>query len=267
MSKAFAKDAMKTKIGIMIENGRKEITTGEELDEFLIGSLISYMDNNKIFKHGGFLVKTTNEYFIYITSDFLQKKRVYFKNVSKMWVGDVFSIKNDLVSLTKTSQKKTNFPVKINNTILYYGRNNFDKKRFMNTDRYQKIIQWYKYFIDLNFDPNIESQKMDKNQLTQILKKYNISKENLKNILKDLTFFKENIDASVPQKFGDSIDLEIGIEFVFDGKNYNVSFDIDYSGNKGCWTWDDDYQAEDEDEPQYILRMAICEYLNDNYPR
>lgn len=29
---------------------------------------------------------------------------------------------------------------------------------------------------------------------------------------------------------------------------------------------ENDYRAEYDNEPQNILRLAICEYLNDNYP-
>jgi hypothetical protein len=266
-SSKIAKDTVKTKIDIMIENGRKEITTQKELEKYLSGSPISYIDINNTFKSGGFLLKTMDKYFIYVTPDFLLKKRVYFKNVSKMWIGDVYSIKNDLISLTETSQKKTNFPVKINNIIIYYGRSNFDKKRFMNTVRYEKIVQWYKYFIDPNYDPKTDSLKMDKTQLLQILKKYNISKEKLNNILKHLTYFKENINTTIPEKFGDKMDMQISIEIIFDGKKYDISFYTDFSCNSGHWHWDDEWQAEVDDEPQNILRGAVCEYLDKNYPQ
>lgn len=108
-------------------------------------------------------------------------------------------------------------------------------------------------------------KEMDKKQLTEILKKYDLSKKNLKQILEHLTYFKEHIDATVPTKFGDSIDLNIFVEFIFDDVKYDIGFYVDYSGNAGSWCWEDGYQAEDEDELQFILRMAICQYLDAHY--
>ena len=136
------------KISKMIENGRIEITTKEELEEFPIGSLISYMNNNNYFKIGGFLTKITDEYFIFITSDFKQKYRVRYQYINKMWIGDVFSVKNDLVSIVPTTKTKTNYPVKVNNIVVYYAPNNFGVSRFKHTAKYKSMIQWTEYFIN-----------------------------------------------------------------------------------------------------------------------
>lgn len=144
--KKMDKASLSAKISNMIEYGRKEITTKEELEEFPIGSLISYMNKNNIFKTGGFIIKFSDEYFIYIMPDFTTKYRVRYKNVLKMWAGDVYSVKNDIVSIVKSLNKKTNFPVKLDNIVIYYGKNNFDVKRFMNTDKYKNMIKWYEFF-------------------------------------------------------------------------------------------------------------------------
>lgn len=145
------KDFIKARISKMIKNGRKEITTKEELEEFSIGSLISYITNNNIFKPGGFIIDFADDYFIYITHDFLQKYRIRYINIKKMWAGDPFIVTNDIVSLVKSSQKKTNFPVKIGDITVYYGQKNFDKDRFRNTDKYQLYLKWYNYFIDPDY--------------------------------------------------------------------------------------------------------------------
>lgn len=140
------KDYVKAKISNLIENGRKEITTKEELEQFPIGSLISYMNKNNEFKIAGFITKFSDDYFIYIVPDFTQKYRVRYTNVIKMWVGDVYSVKKDIISFTKTSKNKTDFPVKLNNVILYYAKHNFDKKRYMNTNKYEISCKWIDYF-------------------------------------------------------------------------------------------------------------------------
>lgn len=55
---------------------------------------------------------------------------------------------------------------------------------------------------------------------------------------------------------GDSLDLSI--EFIYDDVKYDIPFYVDFSGNAGYWTWNDDLR--------FILRLAICEYLNNSYP-
>lgn len=142
-----AKDTLENKLLKFIEYGRKEITSKKELEKFPIGSILSYMNINNQFKQGGFIIKFADDYFIFITLDFSTKYRVRYKNVSKMWAGDVFNIHNDFISFTESSQKKTNFPVKINDSIIYYATSDLDKKDFMSTDHYKKLINWYNYFI------------------------------------------------------------------------------------------------------------------------
>lgn len=145
--KSINRAAIAAKIDTLIENGRKEITTKEELEKFPIGSLISYMNKNNIYKLGGFIIKFADEYFIYITPDFTTKYRVRYRNILKIWVGDVYSVTNDVVSLVKTKQKKTKFPVKIDNIVVYYAARLFDFKRFMNTERYRIMNNWFNYFV------------------------------------------------------------------------------------------------------------------------
>jgi hypothetical protein len=145
-TKIISKAVCAAKISIMIENGRKECTSKEELEEFSIGSLISYMNKNNVFKQGGFIIKFADEYFIYITADFTTKYRARYKNILKMWVGDVYSVQNDIVSIVKTKQKKTNLPIKVNNVIVYYAAKKFDAIRFKHTKKYQNIMKWYDYF-------------------------------------------------------------------------------------------------------------------------
>lgn len=145
------KDAIKIRIKKMIKNGRLEITSKEELEEFDIGSLISFMNNTGIFKLGGFITKFADDFFIYITPDLSQKYRVRYVNIQKMWVGNPFICRNDLVSIVKTNQTKTNFPVKIGNIIVYYAQKKFDMDRFRCTDKFEQYIKWYKYFVDPEF--------------------------------------------------------------------------------------------------------------------
>ena len=145
-TKVVNKALFASRIEVMIENGRHEITTKKQLEKYPIGSLISYLNINNVFRPGGFIIKFTPEYFIYISPDFTTKYRARYNHIQTIWVGSVYHTKNDFVSIVQTSQKKTNFPVIVNDIIIYYGKNTFDIKRFQNTDKYKKIIQWCQYF-------------------------------------------------------------------------------------------------------------------------
>lgn len=140
------KSVLLTKITELIDNGRAEITTKDELTKYSIGSLISYMNKNGIFKTAGFLIKVASEYFIYITPDFQQKYRVYFSNVQKMWAGDVYKVKNDIVSIVASKNKATKFKLEINGIVIYYAKDSYSLKRFRNTQKYQRIVKWCDYF-------------------------------------------------------------------------------------------------------------------------
>lgn len=141
------KDIINAKILMMLENGRIEVTNKEELEKYPIGSLISYININDEYKEGGFITKFRDDYFIYITTDFTNKYRARYKNVKMMIVGDVYKVKRDVISLTKTTQKtKTKFPIIVGGICIRYAQGNFDSKRYMSTDRYKILTQWYDYF-------------------------------------------------------------------------------------------------------------------------
>ncbi|AYV85332.1 MAG: hypothetical protein Satyrvirus11_14 [Satyrvirus sp.] len=142
------KATISAKISIMLENGRKEIISKEELEKFPIGSLISYTNVNNTFKIGGFITKFSYDHFVYIDTSFSQKFRVRYKNILKMFAGCVFSTKNDFVSLVPAHQKVSNFPVVIGNVTVYYAKNNFDKKRYLHTQKVMTSMHWCNYFLN-----------------------------------------------------------------------------------------------------------------------
>ncbi len=129
------KARLECKIEVFLENGRKEITTKKQLEKYTIGSLISYMNKSNIFRPGGFIIKFAEEYFIYISPDFKTKYRARYKNIQKMWVGDVYKVKHP-----------TNFEIKVNDIIIYYAKDSYDTRRFKHTDKYKRLIAWNDYF-------------------------------------------------------------------------------------------------------------------------
>lgn len=140
------KSILELKLETLIENGRQEITTKKELEEFQIGSLISYINTNGIFKVGGFVTKITDEYFIYLDDEFENKFRVRFNNVKKMYVGNVYDTKNDIVSIVKSDKTETKYPVTIDDIIVYYGYDSHDMKRYLHTKKYKLMDKWITYF-------------------------------------------------------------------------------------------------------------------------
>ena len=133
-------------IETIIENGRKEITTKEELEKFPIGCIISYLNNDDIFRPGGFIIKFKPEYFIYITVDFSTKYRARYSHIQKMWVGDVYNTRNDFVSIVPATRAETNFPVIVDDVVVHYATSNYDAKRFKHTDKYLTMMKWCEYF-------------------------------------------------------------------------------------------------------------------------
>lgn len=144
--KVINKAAFALKIDTMVKNGRKEITTKKQLEKYPIGSLISYLNNQNIFRPGGYIIKFNPEYFIYITSDFTAKYRARYSHIQKMWVGSVYETKNDFASIVPTAQAKTKFPLIVNGIVIYYASDAYDIRRYTFTEKYKKIIKWCEYF-------------------------------------------------------------------------------------------------------------------------
>lgn len=48
--------------------------------------------------------------------------------------------------ITPTTAKSTKFPVRIGDTVVYYAKDNFDRMRFKNTNKYSKYLAWYENF-------------------------------------------------------------------------------------------------------------------------
>ena len=143
------KARLATKMSNFVEYGRQEISSPNiktKIEKYPIGSMISYTNKMDIFREGGFITKFANDYFIYVTPDFKTKYRVKYKNITKVWIGDVYKTKNDLVSIVKSTQEKTKFPVKLGETIIFYALTNYDAKRFKHTKKYQLMCSWYDYF-------------------------------------------------------------------------------------------------------------------------
>ena len=141
------KSNSKGKIANLLYNGRVELTTKEELEEYEIGTMISYMNKLKLFVNGGFVTELGSSYFCYVTLDFKRVKKVNYEDVIKMWVGDVFKMVNDWISLVPTQNSKTNYPIEVAGVVIYYSPNRYNMIRFLTTVKYTRLIQWCEYFL------------------------------------------------------------------------------------------------------------------------
>lgn len=144
------KSSLSLKISTMVENGRKQISTKEELEEYPIGSLISYMTKGGIFRKAGFLDKLEKESFVYLSADFNSRRRVKYANIKKIWIGTVYETKNDIVSIIPSENKKTKFFAKIGNVVVYYAADSHSVGRFKHTQKYQRMTKWHDLYG--NFD-------------------------------------------------------------------------------------------------------------------
>ena len=143
------KAALSLRLEQFKKNGRKKIKTKEELEEFPYGSLISYMKNDGVFRSAGFIDKFEDTSFVYCSLDFKQRVRVKYSCIDKMWVGDVYKVKNELVCM-KPSMKETNYPLKIGGTVVLYARDTYVIKRFKLTNKYKTILKWYDRYGNSN---------------------------------------------------------------------------------------------------------------------
>lgn len=132
------KALVKAKIKTLLDNGRKKITTKEELCEEPLGSLVSYITTDGLYRSGGFLRAIKDTYFalqggtVQMPISFC----VQFENIKAMYVGSP-------VRSTNRKKKKTNFPVKIGDKVVYYAKDNFDRNRFKATKRYKDMKKWF----------------------------------------------------------------------------------------------------------------------------
>jgi hypothetical protein len=142
------KAVLSAKIESMIKNGRKEITTKKQLEKFPIGSLISYFNNENIYRSGGYIKKFGDDYFVYLTSDFERNVRVRYKNVSKMFAGNVYETKNDVVSIVPSKAKKSKHFAKIGDTVVLYATTATLVTRYEHTQKYLRMKKWHELFGD-----------------------------------------------------------------------------------------------------------------------
>lgn len=158
------KALVKAKIKKLLENGRVEIETKKQLENFPLGSLVSYMTIDDLYRSGGFLKTIKDDYFVLVggTSGNPISFSVQFDNIKSMYVGNPFETKKDEVSIVPTKKAKTRYPVKIGDTVVYYANDVYDYKRFLETEKYKRYIKWYESFGKKKIEVNDEDKPKKK---------------------------------------------------------------------------------------------------------
>lgn len=192
----------------------------------------------------------------------------YYKEAEELEEGDGIC---DIDFVPESEKIKLRDLIKSSKTTTYYKVSNYRISKHVlkgknNSFRIPAGDSGVGWPLDVDILKLIRINKMSIDQITNKLKKYNISKSIIKQLLDHISYFEEHIDKNNIKEIGDRILLNISITYIFDNKKHDVDFDIDYSGNSVNWIWTDDYEYDDENDLQYILRNAVCKYLNSHYP-
>jgi hypothetical protein len=79
-----------------------------------------------------------------------------------MYVSNPLKTKKNEISISESDKEKTNFPVKIGKTVVYWAKSSFDRQKYMNTQKYKNMVDWFDVFGP-DFDGKIK-QYFNKNE-------------------------------------------------------------------------------------------------------
>lgn len=63
-----------------------------------------------------------------------------------MYVGDVYKVKNDVVSISPTEMKPTNYPIIVDGITVYYAGNKFHYRAYTASAKYENRLKWLHIF-------------------------------------------------------------------------------------------------------------------------
>lgn len=113
----------------------------KELQNFPKHIHISYVTKENLYRAGGFLRKVDEKdnYIVLFVPDKKLSFPVQLKNVKELWIKTI-QRKAVETEIKPTTQKPTNFPVEIEDVIIYYGRDSYDRRRYMTTSKYKSMM-------------------------------------------------------------------------------------------------------------------------------
>ena len=147
------------KIQRLIDAGRAEIETKEQLENFPMGSLVSYVTKEGLYRSGGFLRTIQDEYFC------LQGGQVgnsisfpvQFKNIKSMYVGN--SAVRHFPEPVETDKKETKWPSYVGDIVVNYARDKWNRERYESTLKYK---YWVEQFEKYNTAPARKTKRKTK---------------------------------------------------------------------------------------------------------
>lgn len=120
-----------------IENAKEQL--GKRL-------LISYILKDGKYRSGGFLTANSDYYFVLLGGQIDNKISfsIQYMNVDTIYIRKV-NKKNATkpIKPVPTLHLKTRFPVKIDDIVVYYAKDNFDRRRFMDTQKYSNMKNYH----------------------------------------------------------------------------------------------------------------------------
>jgi len=106
---------------------------------------ISYITKDGQYRSGGFLTGISEYYFVVLGGQINNKISfsVQYSNVKELYAKQIQSHQSTTpIKPIKTKKPKTKFPVKINNIVVYYAKDNYDRRRFKQTNKYKRMIKY-----------------------------------------------------------------------------------------------------------------------------
>jgi hypothetical protein len=105
--------------------------------------IISYILKDGKYRSGGFLTANSDYYFALLGGQIGAKISfsVQYSNVKTIYVR---KITKKPVKPVQTEHPKTKYPIKVGKIVVYYARDNYDRRRFMNTQKYAQMLKYNK---------------------------------------------------------------------------------------------------------------------------
>lgn len=141
------------KIQEMLDKGATKIEKPkyhklEELKETLGNRLfISYITKKGAYRSGGFLTANSEHYFVLLGGQATNKISfsVQYSKIQAIYVRKVKAkTSKKYIKPVPSAHEKTKYVVKVGDVPVYYGKDNFDKNRFMSTKKYAGMMRYHK---------------------------------------------------------------------------------------------------------------------------
>lgn len=142
---------------------KPDYTPTANFNEVQVGQYIKFINTDNQFRSGGIVLGTKDgeggQYFLVRSYLYVGGKyRVFslqFSDIKQLWIRDKVGKKpkkivddqplrvrepKDTRIRFRAAAHETNFPVKINNEVVYYARDNYQRRRFMESVKFKKAL-------------------------------------------------------------------------------------------------------------------------------